>query len=303
MDSANAVSERSLKAADRNLWQRVGSSLVLLPIVAIIVWWGEPLVSLVVTGLALLSLYELFRLFRAGGYRPRRAAGTAGLLLLIGAAALDAGFRLRVDWSGFALVATILLTLGAELPRRERQGSLINWALTLAGVVYIGWTFAHFVLLRAIAVPLLNTYAPLHILRLQPGAAWIVFVLAINFLSDTGAYFVGRAWGRHRMTRYISPKKSWEGAAGGLATATLAGVGLVPLLGLPISLLAGALIGAAGSIAGQMGDLAESLIKRQVDIKDSGDLIPGHGGILDRVDSLLFAAPLMYYLILLVMPG
>jgi len=299
MDSANAVSERSLKAADRNLLQRVGSSLVLLPIVAVIVWWGEPLVMLVVTGLALLSLYELFRLFGAGGYRPRRAAGTLSLVLLIAAAALDNSFDFSVDWSGFALIATILLTLGAELPRRERQGALMNWALTLAGATYIGWTLAHFVLLRAIDAPVLNPHAPLSILRLQPGAAWIVFVLAVNFTSDTGAYFVGRTWGRHRMTRYISPKKSWEGATGGLAIATLVGALLVPLLGLPINVSIGGLLGAVGSVAGQVGDLAESLIKRQVDTKDSGDLIPGHGGMLDRVDSLLFAAPVMYYLILL----
>ncbi len=298
MDSANAVSERSLKAANRNLLQRVGSSLVLLPIVAVIVWWGEPLVMLVVAGLALLSLYELFRLFVAGGYRPRRAAGTVSLLLLVAAAALDTSFSFSVDWAGFALAATILITLGAELPRRERQGALMNWALTLAGATYIGWTLAHFVLLRAIAVPLLES-APLGFLRFEPGAAWIAFVLAITFLSDTGAYFVGRAWGRHRMARYISPKKSWEGAGGGLVVAVLVGTSLVPLLGLPISMLTGGLLGAAGSIAGQCGDLAESLIKRQVDTKDLGDLIPGHGGMLDRVDSLLFAAPVLYYLILL----
>jgi phosphatidate cytidylyltransferase len=224
--------------------------------------------------------------------------GTAGLLLMVAAAALDANVRVGVDWSGFALLATILLTLGAELPRRERQGSLMNWALTLTGATYIGWTFAHFVLLRAIGTPPLAR-APLSFLRLEPGAAWIVFVLAINFLSDTGAYFVGRTLGRHRLAPYISPKKSMEGAAGGLIAAILAAALLVPLLGLPIEPLIGGLLGAIGSVAGQVGDLAESLIKRQVDTKDSGDLIPGHGGMLDRVDSLLFAAPVMYYLILL----
>jgi phosphatidate cytidylyltransferase len=101
------------------------------------------------------------------------------------------------------------------------------------------------------------------------------------------------------MARYISPKKSWEGAAGGLVVAVLVGAMLVPLLGLPIAVVTGSLLGAAGSLTGQIGDLAESLIKRQVDTKDSGDLIPGHGGMLDRVDSLLFAAPVLYYLILL----
>jgi phosphatidate cytidylyltransferase len=152
------------------------------------------------------------------------------------------------------------------------------------------------VLLRAITGPL-DPAGWLHVLKLEPGAAWIVFVLAITFISDTGAYFTGRLWGQHRMAPYISPKKSWEGALGGLLFAMLAGALLVHLLGLPIPTWAGALLGGIGSIAGQAGDLAESLIKRQVDIKDSGHIIPGHGGILDRIDSLLFTAPVLYYVI------
>jgi phosphatidate cytidylyltransferase len=153
-------------------------------------------------------------------------------------------------------------------------------------------------LLRAIDTPL-NPGGWLSFLRLEPGAAWIVFVLAITFLSDTAAYFTGRLLGQHPMAPYISPKKSWEGAIGGLVFATLTGLLLVYLLGLPIPLWIGALLGCIGSIAGQAGDLAESLIKRQVDIKDSGRIIPGHGGILDRIDSLLFTAPVLYYMIMI----
>lgn len=294
MDSANAVSERSRKPLDSNLLQRILSSIVLLPIIALIVWWGEPLVSATVILLAVIALHELFGLFRGGGYQPRRSAGFLSVSLFVVAAALRA--RVGLDWTGLALVTSIIASLSVELPRRNRQHELLHWSLTLSGATYIGWTLAHFVLLRAIETPL-SPSGWLGFLGLEPGAAWIVFVLAITFLSDTGAYFTGRLLGHHRMAPYISPNKSWEGALGGLVFATLTGVFLVYLLGLPIQLWIGALLGGIGSIAGQAGDLAESLIKRQVNIKDSGHIIPGHGGILDRIDSLLFTAPVLYYMI------
>lgn len=299
MDSANVVSEHSRKPLDSNLLQRILSAVVLLPIVALIVWWGEPLVTITVILLAILALHELFNLFRGGGYAPRRSAGYLSVSLFIIAAALRSP-RIPLDWTGFALVTSIIASLSVELPRRNREHELLNWSLTLSGATYVGWTLAHFVLLRAIEHPLVST-APLHFLHLRSGAAWIVVVLTITFVNDTGAYFTGRAFGKHRMAPYISPKKSWEGAGGGLVAATLAGALLVPLLGLPIPIGVGAFLGAIGSIAGQLGDLAESLIKRQVDIKDSGNIIPGHGGLLDRIDSLLFTAPVLYYMITLVL--
>ncbi len=299
MDSANAVSEPSRKPLDRNLVERILSAVVLLPIVAFIVWWGEPLVSATVIGLAVVTLHELFALFRGGGYSPRRSAGFLSVVLFVVAARVRASVE-PLDWTGFALVTSILASLSAELPRRNRERSLLHWSLTLSGATYIGWTLAHFVLLRDIEHPLVST-ALLRPLHLDAGAAWIVFVLAVTFLSDTGAYFTGRTFGRHRMAPYISPKKSWEGAIGGVVVATFTGVLLIPLLGLPISFWAGGLLGTVGSLAGVAGDLAESLIKRQVDIKDSGKIIPGHGGILDRVDSLLFTAPVLYYMISIVL--
>ncbi len=295
MDSANAVSEPSRRLLANNLVQRVLSAAVILPAIAFIVWWGEPLASLTVIALAILALRELFGLFRSGGYAPRRSAGYLSVVLFVIAASLRR--YVPLDWTGFALVTAILASLSVELPRRNRQNSLIHWALTLAGATYVGWTLAHFVLLRAIDHPL-DPGALLRFLRFEAGAAWIVFVITVTLLSDTAAYFVGRAIGRHKMAPYLSPKKSWEGAAGGLLGATIAGIVLIPLLGLPITLAAGALLGALGSVAGQLGDLAESLIKRQVNIKDSGHLIPGHGGILDRLDSYLFTGPVLYYLII-----
>ncbi|HYF62392.1 MAG TPA: phosphatidate cytidylyltransferase, partial [Herpetosiphonaceae bacterium] len=153
-----------------------------------------------------------------------------------------------------------------------------------------------FVLLRGIAAPPLRPNA-LEGLRLAPGAAWIFATFAVTWASDTGAYFAGRAFGRNKMSPRLSPKKTWEGFAGGTLASIGAGVGIVALLGLPVSPLVGVALGLIGAIGGTLGDLAESMLKRQAGVKDSGNLIPGHGGLLDRVDSLLFTAPLIYYLL------
>lgn len=280
------------RPAPSNLLQRLLSAAVLLPLLALTAWAGGLWVDAVVLLATLLALYEVYQLFEHTGQRPRKI-GYLCATLLIGAAVLQS--RAGLDLTGLALLVVIVAPLVGELPRRQREGSLLAWSLTMAGAIYIGWTMAHFILLRDVQSPLRP--APLDFLRLEAGAAWIVLGLLVSIASDTMAYAVGRTIGRHRMAPYISPKKSWEGAAGGLAGAIVVGMLLVPLLGLPISIATGALLGAVGSVAGQAGDLAESLLKRQVGVKDSGRIIPGHGGILDRADSLLFTIPTLYYLV------
>lgn len=294
MNSANGVSAGSPKSRSTpsNLIQRTLSTIVLLPLLVFTVWVGGAWLVAVVLVCALAVLYELFHLFAHTGFAPR-PIGYLCVALFVLAAASE--MYLRLDLTGLALLSSILLTLGFELVQRKREGALIAWALTLSGATYIGWTFAHFILLRATTTSIIP--GPLRVLRLDSGASWIMLGLLVTFASDTLAYFTGRAWGRHRLAPYISPSKSWEGALGGLLGAVLVGALLAPLLGLPITLWQGAVIGGIGSIAGQIGDLAESLLKRQAGIKDSGNLIPGHGGILDRADSLLFTIPVIYYLL------
>ena len=295
LDSVSDASARSptTRLAPTNLLQRLLSSAILLPLILVTVWLGGLWVDAVVVVTALLALRELYQLFSHTGHRPRTIGYICTALLVIAAALRS---RFSFDLIGLALLISVVAPLVGEFPRRQREGSLQAWALTLSGAVYIGWTLAHFILLRQVTHPLRS--GPLDAVRLDAGAAWIVFGLVITFASDTMAYFVGRALGQHRMAAYISPKKSWEGSFGGLAGAVIIGILLIPLLGLPISLAAGALLGAACSAAGQAGDLAESLLKRQVGVKDSGHLIPGHGGILDRADSLLFTIPTLYYVVI-----
>jgi phosphatidate cytidylyltransferase len=220
--------------------------------------------------------------------------GIASAVSIIGAVALQplASFDLALPVVTLAIVVGLVV----ELAYHNQPGSLPSWALTQAGAFYLAWLLSHFILLRALDTPLqASIFSPL---KIEAGTAWIYCICAITFVQDTAAYFVGRRFGRNKMAPILSPKKTWEGAVGGMLGSILAGALCVPLLGLPITLLEGALLGLAGGIAGPLGDLSESLIKRQVGLKDAGNLIPGHGGILDRADSLLFTAPILYYLII-----
>jgi phosphatidate cytidylyltransferase len=294
MDSANAASAVS-PANKTSLASRVVSALVLLPVIVALVWWSVWSVAAAVIAAAIICLIELYGAFAAGGYRPRTSLGLGVALALVLSAALRP--IVAFDLLPLALTASILASLIAELLRKDTEAALPSWALSLAGALYIGWLLSHFMLLRQLDTPL--NAAPLAPLRIESGAAWVYLTLAITFLQDTAAYFVGRGLGRHKLAPRLSPKKTWEGAIGGMAGAVGGSLLGILLLGLPISLGAGAVLGIVGGVVGPLGDLAESLIKRQVGLKDAGRIIPGHGGVLDRADSLLFTAPTLYYLILL----
>ncbi|HXJ41241.1 MAG TPA: phosphatidate cytidylyltransferase [Bryobacteraceae bacterium] len=126
------------------------------------------------------------------------------------------------------------------------------------------------------------------------GPHWLMFALVVNWVGDTGAYYVGRRYGRHRLAPAISPGKSWEGAYASVASSVLFGVIYLPLAIHGMSYLKAALLSIGANVAGQIGDLAESAIKRSAGVKDSGTMLPGHGGMLDRLDSSLFAMPVLY---------
>jgi phosphatidate cytidylyltransferase len=293
MDGANAASADSPSRAS-SLALRIASVTVLIPIIIVAAWWYWATAVLVAVCIAL-AIVELYGIMRRGDLHPRTPVGVAIGLLLCAAATFQ---RLTPsDLSGAVVGASILLSLAYELIPARRSESLVSWALTFGGAYYVGGLLSYFILLGQLDTPLSGGL--LGFLHIPPGTSWIFLALAVTWLQDTAAYFVGRSFGRHKMAPVLSPKKSWEGAAGGFIASVLSAMLAVALLGLPISYPAAALIGAAAGIAGPLGDLVESLIKRQTGIKDSGQLIPGHGGILDRIDSLLFVAPLIYYLVLL----
>ena len=162
-----------------------------------------------------------------------------------------------------------------------------NYLYTLLGPVYIGFLLSHALLLSGDA---------------QGGWQWLYFALLIAFANDTGAFFTGRLMGRHRLAPAISPGKTWEGAAGGLLWAVGAALALDYVLSLSLLLWQSAVLGVIIGVLGQAGDLLESALKRRAGVKDSGTLLPGHGGILDRLDSVIFTVPVVYYWVRLLLP-
>ncbi|GIW02868.1 MAG: phosphatidate cytidylyltransferase [Roseiflexus sp.] len=299
MDNANAASADSQRNPSA-LVQRVLSAVVLLPLVVVCVWWGFwPFTALVVAA-AVVGLSELYAAFHHGGYQANQALGIVLMALVLGAMIVRA--TTGVDLLAPALALMVMISLAACASRHTLHGAVAEWALTLGGALYMGSLMGFLILLRALETPPLSggLLAPL---QPQPGAAWMTLALMATWGQDVFAYFVGKRWGRRKMAPSLSPRKTWEGAAGGMLGA-LAGAFLSwVLFGLPLSLWATALVGIIAGVAGPIGDLSESFIKRQAGLKDAGSLIPGHGGILDRIDSVLFSAPAIYIVLLILVQG
>jgi len=250
---------------------RLLSAALLLPLVALVVYAGRLPFTIMAIIFATLAGYELYSLMKAQGHRPFLVLG----LLIIALLTIDHSLPLP---GNVLLAGTFIATLLWPLFSGDREGTLVNWALTLAGAFYIGWMAAHMVMLRA----------------LPHGLAWTAIAMLGTWGTDSGAYLAGKTWGRHALAPRISPKKTWEGAVGGFLAGTAITVVLVHQwvgVSLPLATVCGILIATAAIL----GDLIESWIKRQVRAKDSGHMIPGHGGVLDRIDSLLLAGVVVYY--------
>jgi phosphatidate cytidylyltransferase len=241
--------------------------------------------------LLVLALREFNLLLEAKGLSPHWKAGMAAVLL----APVAAFQRLRTgriqEWHLGALLTILVLgVLLAELRRGAGRQAIANSAATLLGVFYVGWLGTHIVLLRELPWALGEPYAR--------GAAYAMLPFVMVWCCDTAAYGVGKAFGRRQLMPDVSPKKTAEGAWAGL----LASIGAAFLARATFArfLTAGdaALLGFLVGVFGQLGDLVESLLKRDLEAKDTSQLIPGHGGVLDRFDSLFFAAPIVYYFIL-----
>ncbi|OGO04027.1 MAG: hypothetical protein A2Y73_01425 [Chloroflexi bacterium RBG_13_56_8] len=257
------------------LAKRVASAAIIIPLVAIVVYRGGLLFCIAVALVGLLAGYEFFKIVRLNGHAPSYPLGLSLIALFVANAQWPEMEPLR--W-GMGLV--LLATLAVEVFHRNAPGSLTNWALTIAGGVYIGFTISYFIRLRGT----------------DEGLLWVILALLSTWISDTGAYFVGSVWGKRPLAPHISPRKTWEGALGGLITSIASVVPLGYFL-LDLKVGWGLTLGVLVFLAATLGDLSESMIKRQVGVKDSSNLIPGHGGALDRMDSLLFVIPVVYFFV------
>jgi phosphatidate cytidylyltransferase len=196
-------------------------------------------------------------------------------------------FRPHTPQVDFLVTAALLLTLALELRRPEARQRVEDMAVTVFGVLYVGWLSAHFVMLRELPWRAGRPYAE--------GASYVLLAFFLTWSCDTGAYAIGRLFGRRRPWTRISPRKSVEGAIGGLLSAVAAGFVARAWFAHYLRLWDAAALGVLVGVFAQVGDLVESLLKRDSAHGDSSDFIPGHGGILDRFDSLYFAAPLVFY--------
>jgi phosphatidate cytidylyltransferase len=273
------------------LKQRVLVAVILLPIGLVMIFLGGWAFTLTIALILGLAAREFAQLFRKGGYQP------ADFLIIAAAAGMAVGR----GWGGFewdAIIIGLLILAGMTYHlvtyERGRNQAATDFAITIAGGMYLGFIGAYLVSLR----------------NLPEGLWWVLLALPAVWLADSGAYFIGRSFGRHKMSKRLSPKKSWEGYIGGIVVSVI-GTALLALLwqylaGLwpttlssanHITALNAAILGLVISMLSPLGDLGESMIKRQFGAKDSGNLLPGHGGAFDRIDSWLWAGIISYFIV------
>ena len=225
------------------------------------------------------AAWEFINLMRGANFQPAMLISVSGVLSILFARTV------YPEYESAVLVVFVFLAMVYHLIafERGRDEAASDFSITVASLIYMGWIGAYLVKLR----------------DLPNGEWWFFLVLPIIWFTDSGAYFIGKNFGKHKLSPRLSPKKTWEGYWGGVLFGVLAGILFSWLWreNLDISLLNGAMLGLLLSLLTTLGDLGESMIKRQSGIKDSSHILPGHGGVFDRIDTWIWAAPLGYYLI------
>jgi len=265
-----------------NTQTRVLSAVVIIPVALALLAVGGLPWALLVTSAAGMGSYEYYKMAVARGYAPQTAAGVTACI----AVCLGLGLGGPVAGLGMAVLAVFAIT-ALQIRRKDPAGSIANMAVGVFGVIYVGGLLSHAVLIRD------------HLESDAYGILFMIIALAGSMLCDTGAYFAGRAYGKRKLIPGISPGKTVEGTIGGVvsgavavcAVKLVAGIFMEVPFGWGPALFLGTLI----AVAGVIGDLVESMMKRDAGVKDSGKVIPGHGGLMDRLDSLLWAIPATYY--------
>jgi phosphatidate cytidylyltransferase len=266
--------------------KRVLVVVIILPIGLALIALGGPIFTLVVAAILALAAWEYCRLFSKGGFSPAQPLVIAGVILLT---ILRGGLFAWPAWlldAGLVLLTLAAMTVHIISYERGRDQAAADFTITLGGILYLGWVGSYLASLR----------------HLPDGEWWFLLVLPAVWIADSAAYQVGSLWGKHKISRRVSPRKSWEGYLAGIAAGAAAG----GLLGAAWQTMTpavtpgiGVLIGFILAAVTILGDLGESMIKRMVNQKDSSNMIPGHGGFFDRIDSWIWAGAIGYYLIVL----
>ena len=270
------------------LRQRLVTAGLLVPLFLWVIYQGGWIYNIVVLVLLSVAVWEFVEIAAKVSLSPSRVISLLSLWVFVGVTGMTTGNWLLPCMVVILIVATVWHIIDYE---KGATRSLQSWAVSLIGPVYIGLLGGHLLLLRSL-----------------PFGEWLtLIVLPVVWISDTGAYIIGRRYGKHGLAHRTSPNKTWEGLAGGIVFGAAFGGALVLLWqrigNLSPDVLAwyqGVVIGVIASLVGLLGDLGISLFKRQAEIKDTGQIFPGHGGVLDRIDSWLLAGAASYYYILLI---
>jgi phosphatidate cytidylyltransferase len=296
--------QREPKKGRSDLPARLLTASILIPGVLYVIYLGGLYVLITVVIFVLLGQREFYGLIEDKGAHPIVGFGLAAGASLPVVAYLGNEYHATV-----LMTVTLLVVMLAQLGRREITESLASISGTFFGVFYVGWLLSHAVVLREFYTQVVSRHGvqAAQDLQLAPecGAFLLVYCLAVLVLCDAGAYFAGRAYGKRPLALRISPGKTVEGAIGGVLLGSLGGVAVKsvfdliwPDLSAGLGYTAAAGFGVVISIVGIVGDLVESLLKRDAARKDAGALLPGMGGILDRIDAPLLGIPVTYYLML-----
>jgi len=283
----------------KELGRRVAVAGVGIPFTAFILMVGGWTLAVVIGACGLLATRELFSMAEAQGIRPFSWIGILGSLAMALLAGAARSFQVAAPWALGLIFGAFLISAALAIRNRWPDGRpLAAVSVTILGILLGGGTLSFAVFLRHLPDLQAAEGSP----YLLPGVALVAFPLAVAWLGDTAAYFVGSLYGKRKLIPSVSPGKTVEGGVAGLACAVLVG-GLMGWLFLGfhadngLSALIGGCLGLVLGIGAQLGDLAESVFKREAGVKDSGDIFPGHGGILDRFDALIFTIPMAYVLI------
>ena len=272
---------------------RAISAAVLVPVLLVVLAIGGIVLSAAIALVTAVAAVEVFRLLKGAGYGPFAPLGIALALGVV----LDAAFPEVLEGSGLLLAAIgIVLIAVASFTRIDPHDGLQAWMATVFGALYV--SLLAFVIRIGMVAPEVPAGAPLNAIGAERG--WILLLILAVWSYDTGAFLVGKNFGRTRFLTHISPSKTIEGLVGGVVASTV--VVAILLWALGQDARHAIVLGPLTALAAQAGDLAESVIKRAAGAKDSGELIPGHGGMLDRVDSFLFAAPVVTLYVIALLP-